>query len=315
MKNLVVLYFKNDWRKKIPFLKKADRKAFESWYKLAPKKGIKMFRAYLKWYDRKRKIFIKAWHFDNRKWAKKINIKPDFIYDRLPSKKDAAFYKQKQELNRYFKILNNPKFRLLFGSKHSQYKYFYEFMPKTVLLENKNQLKRVKKIKTSKIVIKPFYGSGGYNILIINKNSVKKYLKKINFPVIAQEMIDGSRGVKNISNTLADLRLVFVDNKFIYACSRIAKKGSLFTNFHQGAKMIVVPKNKIPKEIFKLLPEIQKKLQKFKKNDYSLDFMFEGNRPFLIEMNTTPGVDYFSPKDYKIREKYFLAVLKSFLTK
>lgn len=313
MKNIVIIYLKDDADKTIPFSREVDRNAFEELQTLSLKNGFKMYRASIKWYNHETGLFEKSWHFDGKNWLKENNIKPDFIYDRTPSRKDAVFYDKKIKMQKNCAFFNSPLFRLFFGNKGSQYAYFKDFMPKSVLVDKESELKNsLNELNTEKVVVKPLYGSGGFNITIELKEKIIQNINKIKFPVIIQEMVNGQNGIKGISDTLADLRLVFVDHKFIYACSRIAKKGSLFTNFHQGAKMVVVPEEKIPSPVFKITEKIQETLRIFKKADYSLDFLFEKDRPILIEMNTTPGVDYFSPQDYKTREKYFLAILNSF---
>jgi len=88
------------------------------------------------------------------------------------------------------------------------------------------------------------------------------------------------------------LRLVFHNNELVYALSRIAKQGSLFTNFHQGASAVLVPEESIPKEVFTIVKNIIAKISFFHENSFSLDFLFDvDGKPFLIEANTAPGFD------------------------
>ena len=95
-KSIVVIYWGDDWNKKIPIENEASRHAFEEWHKMGLKKNIKMFRASLKWYDPKKNVFRKAWAFRNGKWIKiKQAIKSDLVYDKVAGKYDAISFDKK----------------------------------------------------------------------------------------------------------------------------------------------------------------------------------------------------------------------------
>jgi glutathione synthase/RimK-type ligase-like ATP-grasp enzyme len=170
----------------------------------------------------------------------------------------------------------------------------------------------LKKVSTKKVVVKPLYGSGGFGILIDNKEAFEN--KPLSYPVLLQNFISSTRGIPGFSKgkEIADLRMIFMNHKFIYALSRIAKKGSLFTNFHQGAKAILVPEKFIPKSIKKISQEIIEKLKVFPEANYSLDFMFtDKGFPVLVEMNTTPGFDLLHlVGTEKIKNKNFQEFIK-----
>src|SRR5690606_6507464 len=113
------------------------------------------------------------------------------------------------------------------------------------------------------------------------------------YPVIVQEFIETS-GIPNISvkGTVADLRIVYVGDQPVYALTRIAKKDSFFTNFHQGARALLIPLERVPQDCFAVCNKIIAKLSLFENTHYSLDFMFtKTGKPIFIEMNTTPGFD------------------------
>ena len=192
------------------------------------------------------------------------------------------------------KVFNHPLFRTMVNSKLSQYLMLGEFMPKSFLAINKGDLaKTLKKISTEKVVVKPLYGSGGFGIVIDKKSNTLKN-KDIDYPAFIQEFIESKKGIPGFSKDkeIADLRMIFINHKFIYALSRKARKGSLFTNFHQGAKPVLVPKKFIPQSAFRTAKKIIKVLSIFPEAHYSLDFMFTNSgKPVLVEMNTTPGFD------------------------
>lgn len=313
-KSIVVIYWGDDWNKKIPIENEASRHAFEEWHKMGLKKNIKMFRASLKWYDPKKNVFRKAWAFRNGKWIKiKQAIKSDLVYDKVAGKYDAISFDKKMRLSVKVKMFNNPLFRLIVNNKLSQYAIFGEFMPKSFIAMNKGDLtKAFSKIKSKKIVIKPLYGSGGKGIIIDEKDEAIR--RKYNYPVLVQEFIISEKGIPGFSKKkeISDLRLVYMNHKVSYALSRIAKEGSLFTNFHQGASGVLVPEKYIPKNAAFIAKKIIKKLEMFTKAQYSLDFIFSNSgKAYLVEMNTTPGIDLVTALgNEKVKKECFEEIIR-----
>lgn len=312
----MVIYYKDDWKKKIPLPKAVStRKSFEDWHEKFLQKDIEMYRASIKWYDLNKNIFTKAWAFRSNKWIK-INksIKPDFIFDKISGDRDYELFDLKLKISKKTNIFNDPSFRTILDNKLSQYLILNEYMPKTLLANSKDELRMVvNKTSFSKFVIKPIYGSGGFGIKIGKKEEILK--SKFEYPVIVQEFV-GSYGIPGFSrkNKVSDLRIVFMDHKPMYALSRIAKKGSLFTNFHQGARAVIVPLKNIPDSAKNVSGKIIKKINIFPQANYSLDFIFNKfNKPVLLEMNTTPGFDLLREiGDKKAIIKNFEVFLKVF---
>lgn len=315
-KNIVVVYWGDDWKLDVP-LRKAEptRKSFEDWHDRGLKHGIEMYRASMKWYDLKTNHFQKAWAYRNGRWIKvRKPIKPDMIFDKIMSSRDYQLFGLKMKAAQKTKFFNHPLFRAMYDNKLSQYLILSQFMPKSYLAINSDEFKAaVKKIKSSKVVVKPLYGSGGFGIKIDMKNKVLR--AKVKYPVFVQEFIKSQKGIPGFSkkNEVADLRMVYINHKLIYSLSRIAKKGSLFTNFHQGATALLVPKNKIPKKAAKMAADIVKILKSFKQAHYSLDFIFTNTgKPILLEMNTTPGFDLlYIVGDEKIKARNFRAFIST----
>ncbi|HOW60629.1 MAG TPA: ATP-grasp domain-containing protein [Candidatus Moranbacteria bacterium] len=309
IKNVVVIYWGNDWNCKIPISNEITRHSFEKWHEMGIKKGIEMYRASINWYDLRKNVFIKSWAFRNKKWIKiEKNIRPDLVYDKVGGKRDFKSFEKKLHIAKNVKMFNNPLFRVMVNSKLSQYAIFGEFMPKSFVAMDKSELIQMfSKIKSKKIVIKPLYGSGGHGIVIDEKE--KAINKKYQYPVLVQEFIVSEKGIPGFSKKkeISDLRLVFMNHKLSYALSRIAKKGSLFTNLHQGASGTLVPVKYIPKEVVKIAEKIIKKLKIFPEAQYSLDFIFSNSgKPYFVEMNTTPGIDLITVLgDEKIKRKSF----------
>jgi len=294
MKNLVIVYFGDDWHRDIPIKSDLTREAIKGWMKMGEDIGVAVYRASISWYDKEKNIFTKAWTFRNGNWLKIENpVTPDLIYDKVASSHDYELFNLKKEIARKVRIFNDPQFRAIAGNKVSQYVLFGEFMPKSFISNNEKELKEsIRKIKSSKVVIKPLYGCGGDGIIIDEKEKVFEY--EYIFPVLVQEFIVSEKGIPGFSkkDEISDLRMVFNHHKLTYALSRIAKPGSLFTNLHQGASGVMVPEEAIPESVKKIVKKIIRRLKVFPKAQYSLDFMFDNNgKPYLVELNTTPGMD------------------------
>lgn len=294
MKNIVVIYDGDDWDVEVPMNYEMTRRAFEKWNTMALEKNVAMFRACVDWYDAPKNVFKKVWAYRQGKWQKIENeLKPDLVYDKTSGDKQYDLFMVKEKMNEQGRVFNHPLFRIMLNNKLTQYVLFSQFMPVSFLATNKEELGDVfKKIPSEKAVVKPLQGSGGFGIVIDMKEAISKSNSAIVYPVLVQEFIEGG-GIPGFSegDALADLRIVFMHHEPKYALSRIAKKGSFFTNMHQGAVGVRVPLEKIPASINEMIKSIVKKLSIFPKAQYSLDFFFsKEGKPYLIEMNTTPGI-------------------------
>ncbi|MDD5396933.1 MAG: ATP-grasp domain-containing protein [Candidatus Moranbacteria bacterium] len=294
MKNIVTIYYGDDWDKEIPIKNEATRKSFENWHKKSFEQGVEMYRSSVKWYDAVSGVFKKAWIFRDGKWHKiEKDIRADLIYDKVGGAHNYELHDLKMRMLENSKVFNVPLFQTFLNNKISQYVMFGEFMPKTFLALNDEEFYQcIEKIISGKVVIKKIYGSGGFGVSIEEKGQLNQ--EKREYPVLIQEFIQSTGGIPGFSpkGVVADLRMVYFNHKFSYALSRVAKGDSLFTNFHQGATAVMVPVEKIPEDAKRIVQKIVEKLHIFPKALYSIDLMFsDDGKPFVIEMNTTPGLD------------------------
>jgi len=242
-------------------------------------------------------------------------VRPDLIFDKIVGKYDYSLLDTKLDIQKKIPIFNDPLFKTLLNSKLNQYLIFGKYMPVSFVVNSKTDLlEKIKKIQTSKAVAKPFFGSGGFGIIIKEKNALKK--EKLAYPLLLQEFIQSEKGIPGFSqkNEVADLRIVYMNHKPVYALSRIAKKGSLFTNFHQGATPIPVPLKFVPNSVKKIAAQITKRLSIFPFAHYSTDFIFTNSgKPKLIEINTTPGFDLLQiVGTEQVKEKNFDEFMRIF---
>lgn len=312
-KNVVVIYTGNDWDKEVPISYEETRKAFEKWHNMALEKNIQMYRASVEWYDTEKNIFTKAWAFREGQWKKvEKQIKPDLIYDKTPGAREHDLFDMKMAMSKNSVMFNSPLFRAMVDNKLSQYAMFSDHMPLTVVVSNQSELSEmVEKISTSKIVAKPLQGSGGFGIVIGDKKTILE--NSFEFPILLQEFICNNNGIPGFSEKgeLADLRVTYINHEQLYALSRTAQKGSLFTNMHQGATSKRVPLEKIPESVGLIAEKIVNKLKMFPRAQYSLDFFFaEDGKPFFIEMNSVPGLCLIEAlNDSELQQKDFNAFI------
>ena len=312
MKTVVVIYNLDDWNRKKPFKKsKLDYEScWKQFYELGKKQNLNFSRAYINWYIGKGK-FKKAWTYDIKlkRWKKIYNVKADFVFDKVPS--DEEFKKIKYKIHKEVGMMNHPEMDYITNDKSKIKKLFSKIIPKTFVIKNKKELKNsLKKIDTKKAVIKPSVGSGGQGIAIKEKNKLLNYKIKKGETYVLQEFIDTSNGIKNLVKQTHDLRVIVVNGKIIYSYLRIPKKGKFLCNIHQGGKMITIKNNQIPKKIKSMIKSIDKKLKKYKPRNYAADFFIGKNqKPYLIEINTKPGI-LFNKEDEKLKIKYYNKLIK-----
>jgi len=311
-KNVMILFGRSDWKKSKPFSNKDYQYSYEYFYDLCQKNNIQMYRASYQWYDYKKHFFKHAWIFEGKggNWKRVSNIKPDLIYDKTKAR--AEVYFKKELIRENYPFINNLVFTQLIDDKFTVSTLFPKWCKKNWLIENKNDLKKfLPQIKTNLVVLKPLIESGGKGIYILNKKDVYKKAV-INRPYLLQEFIDSSKGVPGVSKKMHDLRLVFVNDKIVYAYIREPQAGSFLANLAQGGKLIIVPKNKLPKSLNPIIRQANDLFATFNPRVYSMDFMFdEKKQPWIVELNSMPGL-FFTPEEKSSMIGMYKELLKVF---
>lgn len=297
MQSILILYQGDDWKRSKPHHSDAQSFGYATWASQCKKKNIELYRATPDWFRNGR--FFRSWKFTANGWEKvKKAVVPTVIYDKCSiydQKTGAILPKvmiQKNKIETACRVVNDPEFSNLFDSKLNQALIFSQYLPKSSLVyPGQVVLKKGK----SPIVLKEFYGSGGKKVVISHEAKMVAQKK-----LLFQEFIDASK-----NGVLQDVRIVFLGSKPQYALTRIAKKGSLYTNFHQGAHIEFLDLKKLSRMIA-LAKEIMQPLEIFPKRIFSLDFLVaqKTGRAYLVEINSMPGLDVFSEKSKKILEGY-----------
>ncbi len=283
------------------------KKSFEELFDVGRIMGIKYYRASISRYSNG--FFKEAWIYENKKWKKETNVKPDIIFDRSHYVYSEAGIKEKMATK--FTFANDLVFDHIFNSKFSTYLIFKEWMPQTRIAYSFGQLKdNLKFIKTSKVVIKPDIGAGGRGVEIINKKNINNV--KINkYPVVVQEFVDSSNGIEGLVDGIHDLRIIFLKQEPVLSFIRQPKSGYV-ANYCRGGIKKAISFNKIPKNLKLELKKITVKLNCFNNVFYSIDFFFDRNQKFyIIEINPSPGltaIEGVRKRYYEKLSEYFLKI-------
>jgi len=310
MKNVVILFGYKEWTS--PAWKKENdgyKICYEYLYTLAKENGIRLYRASTDWYDKKNARFLYAWTYDDGMWKRAYNVTPDLIYDKTSASKNPySFIKKIQKKHR---VLNDISFTKLVDNKLTTSKVFKKYSKKTYTAYTPFGLRRVlKKIDTKQIVFKSSKGSGGKDVIIIEKDKI--HTADLSFPILVQEFIDSSDGIDGITTKIHDLRLVFIDNELVYSYIRTPAKGKLRANLALGGSMKMVPIDELPKDIEDIVSYVKSKITRFKNKIYTIDIMFDKEqKPWIIELNSKPGL-FFKVSQRKRQRRTYQALIDLF---
>jgi len=278
---------------------KSLQDAYGILFKNGDEKGVSFVQSNFDWYDKKRKIFRKGWAYD-KEWKQVFDIKADFIFDKSPL--SSKYLPYKKYFSKKKMMINHLFIEKLCSDKFMTYKLFKSFVPMTVKVNNEKQfLRKLKKIRTDKIVIKPEFGSSAVGVEILNKRDVMITPPEIKKNYILQEFVDCKKIKKFGSYGVFDMRIVAAHGEIIDQLVRVSKKGVMTSNISTGGKMIFIKRRDIPKEISEKVHSVDRKIAKYGPRIYAADFMIDSkNRVWLIELNSKPGFFYYLEyKKYK----------------
>lgn len=300
----------NEHADTLPDMEEKYRICYEYLYSLAQNHGVRLCRASHRWFDPERNRFRYAWTFEDGKWVRISDIAPDLVWDKMsPKKKHQEF---KKSLAGIFPMMNDPDFTYLANDKYEVSRMFPDHIKQSTRVENEEELREVVgEISGDMVVVKPTVGSGGRGVEILPEKEAMEI--PINGPTIVQEFIDGSEGIPGIVEGLHDLRLVFVNDALVYSYVRQPKEGSYLANLAQGGTMFIVDPKELPEVLDNAVRDVQEAFREYPRKIYSIDLMFDENqRPWIIELNTMPGI-YFSSDQSEEMTRFYeatIAVLK-----
>ncbi len=310
IKKVLILYTANIDNSK-PFFDLTIKDDMEKLFAEGKEAGIKFYRALPFWFDLNKKHFEKAWSLKKGKWKIVNSIKPDIVFDKCKYTQELGIIKN--QIASAFKFVNDPLFDEITSNKFITYCFFSDFMAKSYLVRNTNDLnKKIDSLKCNKLVLKPVIGSKGRGIRILTRSKIKNI--KVEETSLLQEFIDSSNGIKNIVNSTHDLRIVVFNNKVFGAYIRVPKKGCLLANIAQGGRRIIIKKKDIPPIVVKIVKKIILRFNNFGNLFYSADFIFDKRqKPYLIEINSRPAFSIGDEYSRKFFNNYYKKIINYFL--
>ncbi len=256
-------------------------------------------------------VFDGVWEFSDQKFNRiESPTKIDLVYDRsagvnFPPEGDGSVI-----------WINNRDFKILAWDKWRGYREIRKYSPKTFLLESEKEIAGVlPKIETDLVVLKPFNGLKGIGVFVGSKSDALNFKFPKNYPkYIAQEFIDTSRGIPNVTSGLHDLRIAIVNGDIVWSHVRVPQKGSFKANAAAGGILTEIDLKEIPKSVLRIVEEISKKfLRQYDNPIYSLDFGIDKDGTAKIfEINDQIG---FPKWEMKNRDSFLNALIENFKSK
>jgi glutathione synthase/RimK-type ligase-like ATP-grasp enzyme len=252
-----------------------------------------------------------VWGFENGKFTQIVSpVKIDLVYDR------SGGIKFPPEGDNSLIWVNRRDFKLLAWDKWTTSKVIGEYMPQTLIIEDKEKLPEIlSQIESDWVVLKPFNGLKGIGIFIGGKVDALKFKfdEKYN-RYIAQEFVNTSGGIPGITPGMHDLRIVIVNGKPVWCHVRVPAKGSLLANAAQGGNLTEVDFEIVPESIKNVVTKVSTIFsERFDNPLYSLDFgVGKGGIPYIFEINDQMG---FPKWEMDKRDDFLKGLIENFKSK
>ena len=188
------------------------------------------------------------------------------------------------------RIINHPDLAAICHDKWATYEAFPDISPVTAQINRSNWQDVIHHIPTSKIVLKPRVGYGGYGITFIDKDQASFEHLGIDDSYIAQEFIDTSAGIPEIAESKHDLRIFIANGKPILSFVRMPQGKSLLANLHFGATFKIVDIPSVPPAALRLAETIDASFSKYGPRFYCVDVLFQDHKIYLGEINDQPSL-------------------------
>ena len=129
------------------------------------------------------------------------------------------------------KVINPRIISDICRDKYLSYLFAPDFSSPSFLLENEDQLLTLRRnIKDGKIAIKELVGCGGSQVYV---GPLSGYKDALNYPLLAQEFIDTSKGFPGPIDGTHDVRVGILNGKVIHGLLRWpTSRNELRTNLH-----------------------------------------------------------------------------------
>lgn len=279
--NLVIL-FKEGKLTSYPFSIPAYRESYQDFFSIAEKhftiyvvRGISKFRG--------GGLFTSGYLWNGKAFV----VHRKKIAARIVYNKGRLFSSGGKE----WTVVNKGGLHTIAIYKDVTHKTFPGIMKRGFRVRSKQDAARkIKRIRTSMAVYKPYDGYEGRGIIISSKDNFISKISKCDG--LLEEFLDTSKGIPGLTPSYHDVRMTIMDGRLIQTYIRVPKKGSLLANVARGGSLHEFPFQKLPKSAKRIITIVDKKLRRFGHRVYSIDIGFEDNKPYVIEINDQIGLPY-----------------------
>lgn len=270
-----------------PFDKKWKSDDYAEYTEMLRERGIEVVCGEYRWYSEGK--MGKAFYWNGNKWEKVEDLELDGVYDLF--RHDKAKFELKGEMKEEVGILNDPEVADLCQDKLKTYNKFKEYIPETMKASEENVKNLVD--ENGKAIIKPRYGSSGEGIHLIE--SGEEFEEKESEDILVQRFVEDA-GIPELGVEGAhDLRILVVNDDVVGSYLRIPDEDSVLSNVAQGGSKKYIDLEEVPEKVLDRVQEVADKLESYRPVIYTVDFMIANGEPFIVELNSQPGVYYHGP--------------------
>ncbi|MFO7794344.1 MAG: ATP-grasp domain-containing protein [Candidatus Nanohaloarchaea archaeon] len=283
MKTVAFLWWEDevDWSKDRPFGDKEwKNKDYAEYTEMLEEKDVEVLCGeYRHYQDGKME---KAFHWNGEEWEKLEDIELNGVYDLF--RHDEEKYELKKEMKEEVGILNDSEVAELCQDKLETYRKFPDYLPETRKGSKENVEEMLEKY--DRVVLKPRYGSSGEGIKVIEEMP-----ETISEDMLVQRFMESDDLPEYGIEGPHDLRVLVVNGEPIGSYFRVPDEG-LLSNVALGGSKIYVELDELGDRIFEIVEEVGKNLNQYNPSIYTVDFMYSDGRPWIVELNSQPGVYY-----------------------
>lgn len=297
-----------------PFSDKDTLKAYTLFSEYASKKGLRVIIGKPEWYADGR--FTTAWDLIEEK--KVSDVLFDACWDRNLDEVPDDFPKTQKLLEAIaarMPLANHPNIVAVSEDKYETSKRLSDYVPQTFL---GSELEKAKEVIKNRAVTKPRFGSHGNDVEIRPIEEIKT----LSDDFIIQPFIDSTKGIPGIIDGPHDLRVTVLNGRIVDTYIRYPQEG-LISNMSRGGKMKTLSVKELPESVVQMVQKVDAHFKTYHPRFYSIDFMLEENRPWVIELNKAPGIwghivadispEYFEELCTEIIDAFIVALKKSSL--
>lgn len=224
--------------------------------------------------------FSKGWRITNDPFEELENVQADVIFDR-------SVFSHDDTVTRF----NHKDLHYLCTDKAHTYATYPDFSPISYTAETREEMQQaVDKLETERIVVKPFDGAEGKDVMIMDRLGATAQTFTPTKKVIVQEFLDLEAGIPGIVEGLHDLRVGILNGEIVYSFVRTPPEGSYTANVAQGGALIPVPVKDLPQDIREVVDHIDADLNHHQHRYYCIDFGITPQGPKIIEMNSRAAI-------------------------